>query len=391
MQGEELRPTRFDIAVGGLYGASRASLRLDSRSSETPLEALASEMLPALEDPPCFVAFSGGRDSSAVLAAATFAARRESLPDPIPLTLSHPGCPDADETEWQELVVRHLGISDWHRRKVAAGESDFVGPWASRVLGRHGVLYPPNAFSIELMLSECAGNSLITGQGGDALFEAGHWAQIQDVAGRRTRPVPKDALRAAFAISPVGLRELVYRRRTKMSFGWLRPEALAKLNAAAAAEQAEEPARWSARLVWQTRRRHQRAASWSLELLARDAGKRLVHPLIGERFVASLIRAGGWTGYGDRTALMRALFGSLLPDSILSRSTKAAFQDVFWSAPSRDFFQTWRGEGVDPELVDWESLSRELREPVPMAAIAMLVQAGWLAHRPSDRTSASVT
>ena len=53
----------------------------------TPLAALEEAILPALRRPPCLVSFSGGRDSSCVLAAATRAARREGLQPPVPVTL----------------------------------------------------------------------------------------------------------------------------------------------------------------------------------------------------------------------------------------------------------------------------------------------------------------
>src|SRR5438874_582354 len=51
-----------------------------------PLTALERACLPALERPPCVVSFSGGLDSSVVLAAAGRAARRAGLAEPIPVT-----------------------------------------------------------------------------------------------------------------------------------------------------------------------------------------------------------------------------------------------------------------------------------------------------------------
>ena len=62
--------------------------------------------------------FSGGRDSSAVLATATMVARKHGLNDPVPITLRCPAIEEADETASQELVIRHLGIEEWlHRRR----------------------------------------------------------------------------------------------------------------------------------------------------------------------------------------------------------------------------------------------------------------------------------
>ena len=90
-------------------------------------------ILPALLRPPCLVSFSGGRDSAAVLATATALARREGLPVPIPATNVFSSDQDADESSWQETLVRHLGLSDWIRIEHT-DELDLIGPYAKQVL-----------------------------------------------------------------------------------------------------------------------------------------------------------------------------------------------------------------------------------------------------------------
>jgi asparagine synthase (glutamine-hydrolysing) len=77
--------------------------------------AFEAALLPALRRAPCLVSFSGGRDSSAVLAVAAHVARREGLPLPIPATIHFPHAGGTQETEWQEQVIGHLGLEDWHR------------------------------------------------------------------------------------------------------------------------------------------------------------------------------------------------------------------------------------------------------------------------------------
>ena len=72
-------------------------------------------LLPALSCNPCLVAFSGGRDSSAVLATATRVARQHGLDEPVPVTYRYQQHPRTWEVEWQELVVRHLGLKRWER------------------------------------------------------------------------------------------------------------------------------------------------------------------------------------------------------------------------------------------------------------------------------------
>ena len=73
--GTYIRCEPFEVATGWTYG-----LLPDVPMPPevvAPRQALDDVLRPALESGPCFVTFSGGRDSSAVLAAATDLARRE--------------------------------------------------------------------------------------------------------------------------------------------------------------------------------------------------------------------------------------------------------------------------------------------------------------------------
>ena len=143
--------SRFEIATGMIHGAHSERSSLPDPDGSTPLRALQQELLPALLRPPCMVSFSGGRDSSAVLAAAVALARREGLPPPIPVTNVFPEAPDTDEHHWQERVVRHLGLTDWVRLQHTDG-LDLLGPYAQRVLQRHGLLWPFNVhFHVPLL------------------------------------------------------------------------------------------------------------------------------------------------------------------------------------------------------------------------------------------------
>ena len=89
------------------------------------------------------VSFSGGRDSSAVLAGAVNLARREGLPPPIPVTNVFPDVREADEHQWQQHVVRHLGLTEWVRLEHT-DEAHLLGPYAQRVMLRHGLAWPFN-------------------------------------------------------------------------------------------------------------------------------------------------------------------------------------------------------------------------------------------------------
>lgn len=134
--------TELDIACGSPYGEDsdgRAAPR--SAAGLTARQALEEAILPALPQPPCVVSFPGGRDSSLPLAIATHLARREGLPDPIPATLCHPDLPSTKEDEWQQLVMRHLGVDDWVRIEVW-DELELLGSVAPAAMQGHGLLWP---------------------------------------------------------------------------------------------------------------------------------------------------------------------------------------------------------------------------------------------------------
>ena len=70
-----------------------------------------------------------------MLAVATHVARRDGLPEPVPITRVFPQVSESDENEWQEAVVRHLGLADW-QRVVIEDELDVIGPIATQHLAR---------------------------------------------------------------------------------------------------------------------------------------------------------------------------------------------------------------------------------------------------------------
>ena len=72
------------------------------------------------------------------------------------------------------------------------------------------------------------------------------------------------------------------------------------------------------------------------------------------------------------------LVGDLLPHALLNRSTKARFDEVFWTEHSRELVADWQGEGVDPEIVDLDRLREEWSSPTPEAHTFTLLQSVWL-------------
>ncbi len=139
-RGDALAP--IERAAGMPLGAQAGVARL-SPALLGVRDALERAVLGALARQPCTVSFSGGRDSSAVLAFATYVARKHGLDEPIPLTLRFPSTP-RDESRWQELVVAHLGLREWERIEVTV-ELDVLGDLACVGLTEHGLLWPANA------------------------------------------------------------------------------------------------------------------------------------------------------------------------------------------------------------------------------------------------------
>ncbi len=358
---DRFRPTALEIAAGMVSGDAGAAVELP-HTDLSPLEALGSSMLGALARPPCLVSFSGGRDSSAVLAVAAMVARREGLPLPIPVTQRYPDAPDTEESTWQELVVRHLDLHDWHRMEVT-DELDLVGPVSARVHQRHGVLWPPNAYLHAPLLEEARGGSLLTGFDGDGLWGGWRWCHAADARAGRSGWARNNLLHMANAATPTRVRQVVERRRHDAALTWLRPDARRRMQRSWAAERSSEPPRWDRWLGWWANRRYLAVLGHGLDLLAGDADAVLTHPLLDLHFLAALARAGGHFGFGRRTAVTSLIFGGVLPHEVLVRSGKAVFTDVFWREGSRRFIQDWDGTGVDPDLVDAEALRQALLAP----------------------------
>ena len=201
----------LEIACGTGLGLG-PDVHLDPAGPD-PLAALAAVIEPALATSPCLVSFSGGVDSSLVLAVAVHVARRRGLPEPIPVTWRFRAAPSADESAWQEQVVAGLGLTDWERLD-ADGELDLTGPIAARVLARHGLRHPANAFLHEPLLARAAPGTLLTGFGGDQILGLWRGRGVTDVLARRRRPTPRFALSAARAFAHRRLRAAAELHRT---------------------------------------------------------------------------------------------------------------------------------------------------------------------------------
>ncbi len=374
---DRLRPTPLEVACGVMLGPDAEAPSLpEPNPSTTPRQALEEAIRPLLERTPCLVTLSGGRDSSAVLAVAVHVARREGLPLPVPISVRFDQAPGTSEPEWQELVVRHLQLQDWEILEVG-DELDLVGPRATRLLLRHGVRHPAHACLFALQLERARNGSLLTGLAGDTVFGSWRYWQLIDVLALRRRPTAHDLLLAGYGLSPGPLRRVAAHSRIP-SRPWLTPTASAYLRGRVGDEAARAPRSFAAHLAVRQRARSLQASVATMQILARDEEAVAFDPLCDPSFVVSLAHAGGRTGLGSRTAIMRMLFGDLLPEELISRSDKARFPFAYFRAPTREFARSWSGEGLPTELVDAERLRATWLELLPNGYSATALQQAWL-------------
>ncbi|WP_158273851.1 asparagine synthase-related protein [Micromonospora sp. RP3T] len=359
------RPTARDVAYGVVLGLDPAAPAPAARSDPAlpPLVALERAVLPALHRPPCLVSFSGGLNSSLVLALAARVARREGLPDPVPVTWRFTDAPGAQETPWQAKIIAELDLTRQWQILQAGDDLDLVGPVARRLLTRYGQVHPPDRH-LHLPIVELArGGALLTGVGGD-----------QILAGWRRRPASLRARLARLGRLRTGLRA----RRPEL-LPWLRPEVARQARRAFAAEQRAEPHRLAARIAWHLRRRDLSMTRVSLAAIAADHDVLAVAPLLDERFAAALAARHGRLRSPSRQELLAAIADAALPPVIIAPRRKATFDEVFLRTATRELVRAWDGSGVDDSLVDVAALRREWSRWRFDSRTAALVQQVWLA------------
>lgn len=354
----------------------------------SPRTVLGRVLAEALARPPCYVAFSGGRDSSAILAAAVHTARTEGLPEPIALTAIYAEHEETREDEWQRLVIDHLKVNEWHRYD-GGNDFDALGPVGRQALERHGPFWPANAYGMTLVARQAESGTLVTGGGGDELLSPWVWRRprLRDLLA--VRPTGRLARLALFNTAPLVVRQQVgVRRDTGEFLSWLHPDVLRRLNDMA--WRAEPPRRsWEAQMEDYLDSRYRELVTGTVGQMARDAGVTLVEPLFDARVVRAVTRAAPRTGYASRSAAFEELFGDLLPASILNRPGKAHFDSTIWGPDTRRFLADWDGGGVDPAYADLAKLTAEWSRPSPHSGALGPLQLAWLASANRQAARAS--
>lgn len=370
----------LEIHSGVILGPRRGSLPPhDPSPGRRPgvRQALEELVRSALVRRPCMVGFSGGRDSSAILALATDVARREGLEDPIPLTFRYPGHPRTWETEWQELVVRHLQLTDW---KIVDFQSEFdvLGSMARQSLRRHGLFWPPNAHTRIPMLEVASGGALLSGNGGDEVFNSVLKPRRMTRA-EIIRSLPLSRGLMTVLVTSLPLRwKLRAQYRHGLRFPWLRRAARREVRRRFI-ENAIQVQRGGDYLERLSGSRYLELQEAIRSALAQDANADLVEPFFEPRFLRALLAETPASGFPSRSAAMEHFFGDLLPVELTRRTSKAVFTEAFWGPDSQGFARRWDGTGLDTTLVDPEALRSHWLRPRPDLRSATALQAAWQA------------
>jgi asparagine synthase (glutamine-hydrolysing) len=371
------------VSYGLALGTADWVEPLPADGSRPPRAALEAVALRALRRPPCVVSFSGGLDSSALLALMTSVARREGLDDPIPATLEFPGSAESDELRWQELVLGHLGLSERIRLPID-DELDALGPYATRALERHGLLWPFNLHFHLPIIEAARGGTVVTGFGGDELGRSSAGLRAERVLARRRVANPRAALHLAYRLAPAPLtraRELVRGHDLRGAFPYLTPKGRVALRLALVGEHTH-PFGWSKLLRhWMWRSRYVQVCRSNFELLGAGEDVATVHPFVEPELLGALGEDGRFAGLGPRRELLTALLGDLLPDALLARTTKGRFSLPLWTATARAFAAAWSGHGLDTSLVDPAAVRAAWLADAPPVMTTTMLQAAWLADR----------
>lgn len=299
--------------------------------SRTPGEALESVILAQLTRTPCGVAFSGGRDSSAVLAAAVATARKHGTADPVPVTLRYPDVESTNEVAYQESVIRHLGLKNWIRIEPR-GRLDILSGAATELTMRHGLLYPGNIHLLVPVFEAVSGGALLTGIGGDEVLDGHRDHDLAAMVCGRARPTTQLARSLAKRYIAQGRIRRQMGGQISGSFPWLTPDA-AKTTIELLIDDQLEGSLFANRYLDATviRARYLHRAQSDMQIVASDFSVNMVNPLLDTEFVSAIAHDVGRVGVATRTEMMHRYFDTLLPREIVERSTKATFDDVLWT------------------------------------------------------------
>jgi asparagine synthase (glutamine-hydrolysing) len=367
--------SRVELALGMPLGGVPDALRLPAPdgSPRMALERVIEREYASERQ--VYVCFSGGRDSSAVLALAVHIARRIGAAPPIPVTLRFPERPESDESQWQELVVRHLGLSEW--TVIERSDVDLLDPVITEMLVERGLFYPSQVGSYLPIVAAAAGGVVLTGEGGDESFGGWQFRAAMHPLAWGPRSAAKAVAVASLSRGSASMRRW-YRRRGA-PYPWLTVAGREAVDRALNDSTELEPLAWRAYLAWMFARRAWFLARDTLAMVGERSACRIVHPLAEPALLGALSEAWSWRGPVDRTEVMQAVVGDLLPWEVVARDDKAVLASVFIGSRSQAFVEQWDGSGVDAEWVDPDVLRQVWARRYPYVGSFNLLHQAWLA------------
>jgi Asparagine synthase len=368
--------SRVELALGMPLGvvATKLALPVTTSTPRQDLERVIDEQFETERQ--VFVCFSGGRDSSAVLALAVHVARRRGAPLPIPVTLRFTGHPESDESQWQELVVDHLGLSEWI--VIERPDADLLDPSITDLLAARGLFYPSQIGSYLPIVAAASGGVVLTGEGGDESFGGWQLRPAMHPVAWGPLSAAKTAAIAMLIHGPAAAKHW-YRRRGQ-SQTWLTEPGRRAVESALDDRSEIEPLGWRNYLAWSFARRAWDLAQHTLAGVSDASQCRIVHPLAEPSLLGALAASWSKRGPADRTDVMHAVVGDLLPRAIIEREDKAVLASVFIGDRSKAFIEEWDGSGVDAEWVDAEVLRHVWARRYPYAGSFNLLHQAWLAR-----------
>ena len=336
-----------------------------------------------LDDSPCFVLFSGGCDSSLILAAATAACRGTGHADPVAVTYRYSSVPAADERRYQELMVERLGLGEWIVVDLD-DDGDLLGEPATAALREHGLVWPPAVLAHTAVLDRLDPGLVLSGEGGDEVFGPRRVTPVLE-EGMRVRHGGRPSRAAAravrYVVAPRAWRARQARAGVSRAYApdWLAPELRDDLVRRLGALDALEPLRpsryfdYSMSLPWVwIGRRNVRAVHARF-------GLRWEAPLYDPTVHGALAGSVRWHEYRGRVTILRRHFAELLPAEIVERRTKGFYNAAYLGASTREFARRWTGRGL-PEGVDAEWLKEHWTSAEQIhAGTSLLLHQAWLA------------
>jgi asparagine synthase (glutamine-hydrolysing) len=357
------------------------------RARATPAAALVDAIAQLLDDRPCLVEFSGGCDSSLVLAAARQACRQVGHDAPIPVSYRYDD-PRSEESDWQHLVLDLLGLRDRHLVVDARGRAELLAPEACRLLREVGLVWPGTILARAGLWAELPAGVLLTGEGGDEILGVRRATAASQLSRRALRPGGRRALLGAalHELSPHAARQRGFAAAALDGYGpwWLEEgprRELCRLIAAELADEPLDPARFpryhlSLARVW--------VVVDNLRAIAARYGLQWEAPLLDPAVAASIARSTPRHAYLGRAALLDRYFTELLPGRIRHRESKALFTDAHFGPSTRAYLAEWSGDGA-PDGVDVDWLRRHWRGRSIAMGTHLLAQAVWLAAESLER------